>query len=70
MLFRSRSPFQTSGIRLGTPAITTRGLTTEYMPVIAELIDTVLRAPEDESVIKAVRGKVNQMMADRPIFAW
>ncbi len=68
--FDSRSPFQTSGIRLGTPAITTRGLTTEYMPVIAELIDTVLRAPEDESVIKAVRGKVNQMMADRPIFAW
>ncbi len=68
--FDSRSPFQTSGIRLGTPAITTRGLTTEYMPVIAELIDTVLRAPEDESVIKAVRAKVNQMMADRPIFAW
>ena len=68
--FDTRSPFQTSGIRLGTPAITTRGLTTEYMPVIAELIDSVLSAPENEANILAVRAKVNEMMADRPIFAW
>ena len=68
--FDSRSPFQTSGIRLGTPAITTRGLTPELMPQIAELINTVLSSPEDAAVIAAVRKEVNKMMADRPIFAW
>ena len=68
--FDSRSPFQTSGIRLGTPAITTRGLNTEHMGTIAEMIDTVLRDPENQANIDAVRAKVNAMMADRPIFAW
>lgn len=68
--FDSRSPFQTSGIRLGTPAITTRGLKPEEMGGIVELIDTVLSNPESEANIKAVREKVNTMMAERPMFAW
>ena len=68
--FDSRSPFQTSGIRLGTPAITTRGLKEEHMGLIAELIDTVLSNPESEANIDAVRTRVNQLMSDRPIFAW
>lgn len=68
--FDSRSPFQTSGIRLGTPAITTRGLKADEMGGIVEMIDTVLSAPESEATIKAVREKVNAMMADRPMFAW
>ncbi|MDE6282456.1 MAG: serine hydroxymethyltransferase [Muribaculaceae bacterium] len=68
--FDSRSPFQTSGIRLGTPAITTRGLKADEMGGIVEMIDTVLSDPQNESTIKAVRDKVNNMMADRPMFAW
>jgi glycine hydroxymethyltransferase len=68
--FDSRSPFQTSGIRLGTPAITTRGLKVEEMGGIVEMIDTVLSNPESEATIKAVREKVNTMMTDRPMFAW
>ena len=54
--FDSRSPFQTSGIRLGTPAITTRGAKEELMGEIVEMIDTVLSNPENDAVIKAVRG--------------
>ena len=68
--FDDRSAFQTSGLRLGTPAITTRGLKEDAMPEIAALIDRVLHAPEDEAVIAAVRGEVNAMMAERPMFAW
>ena len=68
--FDSRSPFQTSGIRLGTPAITTRGVKEDKMGDIVEMIDTVLSAPEDENRIKAVRSKVNEMMADYPMFAY
>ncbi len=68
--FDDRSAFQTSGLRLGTPAITTRGLKEDSMEPIVELIDTVLHAPEDEHVIAAVRAKVNEMMNDRPMFAW
>ncbi len=68
--FDSRSAFQTSGIRLGTAAITTRGAKEDMMRLIAELIETVLNAPEDEQVIKSVREKVNAMMAEYPIFAW
>ncbi|MCM1071617.1 MAG: serine hydroxymethyltransferase [[Clostridium] fimetarium] len=68
--FDSRSPFQTSGIRLGTPAITTRGLRENEMGEIVEMIDTVLSAPESEQTIAAVRAKVNSMMEDRPMFAW
>ena len=68
--FDSRSPFQTSGVRFGTPAITTRGLREDEMGPIVEMIDTVLSNPESPAVIASVREKVNTMMADRPMFAW
>lgn len=68
--FDSRSPFQTSGIRIGTPAITTRGLKEDQMEVIVEMIDRVLSAPEDKEVAAAVRKEVNAMMAKYPLFAW
>ncbi|KGL56941.1 serine hydroxymethyltransferase [Porphyromonas gulae] len=68
--FDSRSAFQTSGFRVGTPAITTRGVKEDKMGYIVELIDRVLSAPEDEAVIASVRAEVNRMMADYPLFAW
>ena len=68
--FDSRSPFQTSGLRVGTPAITTRGLKEADMPVIVEFIDRVLSNPDDEKVIKQVCAEVNKMMSHRPMFAW
>ena len=68
--FDSRSAFQTSGIRLGTPAITTRGAKEDLMVKIAEFIERVLNAPEDETVITQVRNEVNAIMADYPIFAY
>ena len=68
--FDTRSPFQTSGIRLGTPAITTRGVKEDMMPVIAELIDCVLSDPENADNITDVRRQVNTMMEKYPIFAW
>ena len=68
--FDSRSAFQTSGIRLGTPAITTRGAKEDLMVKIAEFIERVLNAPEDETVIAQVRGEVNSIMAGYPIFAY
>lgn len=68
--FDSRSPFQTSGIRLGTPAITTRGAKETLMGEIVEMIDTVLSNPDNTTVIASVREKVNAMMADYPIFAY
>ena len=67
--FESRSPFQTSGIRLGTPAITTRGVKTESMGDIVEMIDTVLSNADSPAVIKSVREKVNSMMTEYPMFA-
>ena len=68
--FDSRAAFQTSGIRLGTPAITTRGAKEDLMAVIAELIETVLNAPEDQNVIASVRARVNDIMKDYPLFVW
>ncbi len=68
--FDSRSAFQTSGLRFGTPAITTRGLKEDKMPWIVELIDRVLSAPDDEQVIAAVRREVNAEMINYPLFAW
>jgi len=68
--FDSRSPFLTSGIRVGTPAMTTRGAKEPLMAEIVELMDRVLSSPEDENIIKAVREKVNQTMAEYPLFAY
>lgn len=68
--FDDRSAFKTSGIRVGTPAITTRGVKEDKMPVIVELIDRVLADPENENVIKEVRAEVNRMMKEYPIFAY
>ncbi len=68
--FDSRSPFQTSGFRVGTAAITTRGLTEEHMPVIVDFIDRIISNIEDEEVIASVRKEVNEMMQERPMFAW
>lgn len=68
--FDSRSPFQTSGLRFGTPAITTRGLKEDKMDYIVELIDRVLSDYQNEEVIAAVRKDVNALMADYPLFAW
>lgn len=68
--FDSRSPFQTSGIRVGTPAITTRGLKENEIAKVVDLIDRVISHIEDEKVIADVRGEVNALMAGRPLFAW
>ena len=68
--FDSRSAFQTSGFRVGTAAITTRGLKEDKMPFIVELIDRVLADPDNEATIKAVRAEVNKLMQELPLFAW
>ncbi|MFA7082771.1 MAG: serine hydroxymethyltransferase, partial [Bacteroidales bacterium] len=68
--FDSRSPFQTSGIRLGTAAITTRGVKENEMEAIAEMIDIVLTDVNNEANITKVRKQVNEMMSKRPLFAW
>ena len=68
--FDSRSAFQTSGLRFGTPAITTRGLKEDKMEYIAELIDRVLSDAENEENIAAVRKDVNALMESYPLFAW
>lgn len=68
--FDDRSPFQASGIRIGTPAITTRGVKEDLMGTVVELIDTVISNIEDEKVIGQVKGKVNQLMKDYPLFAY
>ncbi len=67
--FDSRSPFQTSGIRVGTPAITTRGVKEDLIPEIVGLMDEVITNIEDESKIESVKVKVNKMMGSFPMFA-
>ncbi|MDR3217461.1 MAG: serine hydroxymethyltransferase [Dysgonamonadaceae bacterium] len=68
--FDSRSPFQTSGLRFGTPAITTRGAKENLMGDIVDLIDTVLSNADNDAIIKSVAQKVNAIMKDYPLFAW
>lgn len=68
--FDTRSAFQTSGIRLGTPAITTRGAKEGLMEEIAEMIETVLSNVDNEEVIASVRHRVNETMKNYPIFAY
>jgi len=67
--FDSRSPFQTSGIRVGTPAITTRGVKEDQVPEIVSLIDRVIMNIDDNPAIEEVRHRVNELMADYPMFA-
>ena len=68
--YDTRSAFQTSGIRLGTPAITTRGAKVDMMDLIADLIEEVLNAPEDAKVIANVKSKVIETMKNYPLFAY
>lgn len=68
--FDSRSPFQASGLRVGTPAITTRGLKEEHMAPIVEMMDEVISNIENESVLNKICNQVNGMMQDLPMFAW
>jgi glycine hydroxymethyltransferase len=66
--FDDKSPFVTSGIRIGTPAITSRGLKEEHMATIVKFIDTVLMNPDNEEVIGKVRKEVNAMMEGFPLY--
>ncbi|QZE13419.1 serine hydroxymethyltransferase [Halosquirtibacter laminarini] len=68
--FDSRSPFSTSGLRVGTPAITTRGLKEEHMAPIVDLIDEVISNIDNDEVIASVKERVNKMMSSFPKFAW
>ena len=68
--FDSRSPFKTSGIRIGTSAVTTRGLKEDQVVQIVDLIDEVISNIEDQEVIAGVRKKVNALMKDFPLFGW
>ena len=66
--FDTESPFVTSGIRVGTPAITTRGLKENNMPYVVDLIDEVLMNYENDTVLEGVAAKVNELMGGRPLF--
>lgn len=68
--FDDKSPFVTSGIRVGTPAITTRGLVEEDMETIVALIDTVLKNHTNEAVLEQVGEEVNQLMGERAMFVF
>jgi glycine hydroxymethyltransferase len=68
--FDTRSPFQTSGVRFGTPALTTRGLKEDLMEEIVEMIDSVLSNYDDDKNIEVVKQKVNATMCEFPLFAW
>ena len=68
--FDDKSPFVTSGIRVGTAAVTTRGLKEDDMKVIVDLIDEVIENYEDEATLESIAKKVNKMMSHRPLFIW
>ena len=68
--FDTRSPFQTSGFRVGTPAITTRGVKEDIIPLVVDLIDEVMMNIDNETVIFDVRKRVNKLMANYPLFAY
>ncbi len=68
--FDDKSPFVTSGIRIGTPAITTRGMLEEDMKLIVDLIDEVLQNHENDQRLEEIGEKVNELMSERPIFAF
>ena len=66
--FDDKSPFITSGIRVGVPAVTTRGLKETHMPQIVDWLDKVLMSPDNEDVINSVRGEVNEFMKGFPLY--
>ncbi|MFM7682428.1 MAG: serine hydroxymethyltransferase, partial [Bacteroidota bacterium] len=66
----TESPFVTSGIRVGTPAITSRGVKENEIPAIVALIDRALMNKDNESEIEKIRKDVNSLMSNRPLFAW
>ncbi len=68
--FDSRSPFQTSGIRVGTPAITTRGVKEDTIIEIVDLIDQIISDIENENLIHVVKKQINTLMENRPLFTW
>lgn len=68
--FDERSPFQTSGLRLGTPAITTRGAKEPLMADIVDMLDAVLSNADNDTVIRSVAQKVKELMSQYPLFAW
>jgi glycine hydroxymethyltransferase len=68
--FDDKSPFVTSGIRVGTPAITTRGLVEEDMEIIVAFIDRVLMNHTDEAIIEEVADEINEMMSERAMFVF
>lgn len=68
--FDSRSPFQTSGIRVGTPAVTSRGLVEKDMPAIVEMVDKVLSNVDKPEVIEEVKAQARQLMSGRPLNIW
>jgi glycine hydroxymethyltransferase len=65
--FDSRSPFLTSGIRIGTPAITTRGVKEDLMPIIVQKIDQIIQNTENETLISKIKNEVNEMMENYPL---
>ena len=68
--FDDKSPFVTSGIRIGVAAVTTRGLEEADMLPVVELIDEVIRNHQDEAVLESVSKRVNKMMSEKPLFKW
>ena len=68
--FDDKSPFVTSGIRIGTAAITTRGIKEDKIPKIVQLIDRALMNKDNDSVLNEIKSEVNLLMKDLPIFTW
>jgi glycine hydroxymethyltransferase len=68
--FDTESPFVTSGIRLGTAALTTRGVQEDLIPLLVEIIDEVLMSKNNEDVIEKNKNRINELMSSRPLFAW
>jgi glycine hydroxymethyltransferase len=68
--FDDRSPFLTSGLRVGTPAITTRGMKEEHMGIIVEMMDDVLKNTDDDTAVERVANEVKRMMKPFPLFAF
>jgi glycine hydroxymethyltransferase len=66
--FDDKSPFITSGIRVGLPALTTRGLTTEHMPQLVDWINHILTNPENDAIIQSTRHEINTFMKQFPLY--